>query len=260
MKLTWLGTAALLLQTDDITVAVDPFPGLPLDEPIDRQIPDRALFERADCVLVTHGHFDHIQFIPALYGEGDCPVYATETPCRTLESKGFPNHRLHRIAPGDAFDLGSLHIRTWQGRHCHFDFPLVVRTLGSPRSLTHPARLARLLKLNKEYDEAGEILFYEVTDGTCRLQIMGSLGLDDATDYPTGADWLILPYQGRSDLVDYALPLVERLAPKAVLLDHYDDAFPPMSSAIDPAPVVSAIPQRLGIPCRALQKYETVEL
>lgn len=260
MKLTWLGTAALLLQTDDTTVAVDPFPGLPLHEPIDREIPDRALFERADHVLVTHGHFDHIQFIPVLYGGGSCPVYATATPCRTLENRGFPTDRLRTIAPGDTFDLGSIRIRTWQGRHCRFDFPLVVRTLGSPRSLTHLARLARLLKLNKAYDEAGEILFYEVTDGKTRLQIMGSLGLDENTEYPTGADWLILPYQGRSDLADYALPLVERLAPKAVLLDHYDDAFPPMSSAIDPAPIESAIPRRLGIPCRALQKYETVEL
>ena len=260
MKLTWLGTAALLLQADDTAVAVDPFPGLPLDEPIDREIPDRALFERADHVLVTHGHFDHIQFIPALYGKGSCPVYATGTPCRTLEGKGFPAHRLRRIAPGDGFDLGPLHIRTWQGRHCHFDFPLVVRTLTSPCTLRHPARMARLLRLNKEYDEAGEILFYEVSDGERRLQIMGSLGLDDATEYPTGADWLILPYQGRSDLVDYALPLVERLAPKAVLLDHYDDAFPPMSSAIDTAPVEAAVSRQLGIPCRALQIYETLVL
>ena len=260
MKLTWMGTAALMLQSGDTTVAVDPFPGLPLDEPINREIPDRGLFQRADHVLVTHGHFDHIQFIPALYGQGTCPVYATETPCRTLESKGFPTGRLHRITPGDAFDLGPLHVRTWQGRHCHFDFPLVVRTLGSPRALTHPARLAKLLKLNKEYDEAGEILFYEVTDGGCRLQIMGSLGLDDATEYPTGADWLILPYQGRSDLVKYALPMVERMAPKAVLLDHYDDAFPPMSSAIDTAAFEETVSRRLGIPCRALQKYETLEL
>ncbi|MBQ2061475.1 MAG: MBL fold metallo-hydrolase [Oscillospiraceae bacterium] len=260
MKLTWLGTAALLLQTDDTTVAVDPFPGLPLHEPIDREIPDRAMFERTDHVLVTHGHFDHIMFIPALYGEGNCPVYATQTPCRTLESKGFPTGRLHRIAPGDEFDLGDLQIRTWQGRHCHFDLPLVARTLGSPRSLTHLTRLAKLLRLNREYDEAGEILFYEVTDGKTRLQIMGSLGLDDATEYPTGADWLILPYQGRSDLADYALPLVERLSPRAVLLDHYDDAFPPMSSAIDTATFEKTVSQRLGIPCRALQKYETVDL
>ena len=260
MKLTWLGTAALMLQTGDTVVAVDPFPGLPLDEPIDRQVPDRALFQRADHVLVTHGHFDHIQFIPDLYGEGSTPVYATATPRRTLESRGFPAERLHRIAPGDAFDLGGLRVRTGQGRHCRFDFPLVARTLGSPRALTHPARLTRLLKLNKAYDEADEILFYEVTDGSVRLQIMGSLGLDDAAEYPAGADWLILPYQGRSDLVDYAMPLLERLAPKAVLLDHYDDAFPPLSSAIDTAPMESAVSRRFGIPCRALQKYETVEL
>ena len=262
MQLTWMGTAALLLRQDETTLAVDPFPGLPLEEPVDRAVPaeDRRRFQEAGYVLVTHGHFDHIQFIPALYREKTCPVFATATPCRTMADHGLPRERLRQIAPGERLDLGPFHIEAYQGRHCKFDLPLVRRTLLSRRALAHPARLARLLRLNKAYDENGEILFYEITCGTLRLQIMGSLGLDADTAYPTGADWLILPFQGRSDLTEYAMPLVERLAPRGILLDHYDDAFPPMSATVDTAGFVTAAEKRLGIPCRALKKYETITL
>ncbi len=70
----------------------------------------------------------------------------------------------------------------------------------------------------------------------------------------------MLPFQGRSDLTEYALPLAERLAPKAILLDHWDDAFPPMSAEIETGAFESLVPRRLGIPCRAMKRYETLLL
>ena len=60
--------------------------------------------------------------------------------------------------------------------------------------------------------------------------------------------------------IAYVMPLVERLAPRGILLDHYDDAFPPMSATVDTAGFVTAAEKRLGIPCRALKKYETLTL
>lgn len=50
---------------------------------------------------------------------------------------------------------------------------------------------------------------------------------------PTGADVLVLLFQGRSDPSHLGESLVRRLRPKAVLLDHYDDSFPPMTARID---------------------------
>ena len=64
------------------------------------------------------------------------------------------------------------------------------------------------------------------------------------TEYPIGADLLILPLQGRSDIADYALSFVDRLMPKMILLDHFDDAFPPISSAVDTAPFVALMAKR----------------
>lgn len=62
---------------------------------------------------------------------------------------------------------------------------------------------------------------------------MGSLGLREDTDYPQGADLLILPYQGSACLESAALETAARLMPKRILLDHFDDAFPPVSEHVD---------------------------
>ena len=129
--------------------------------------------------------------------------------------------------------------------------------------MKHDRERVMIQELLHEYfdvaGEKGEILFYQVTAGGRRIQVMGSLGLDPAVDYPTGADALILPSQGRSDLAECGWPLVARLRPKAVYLDHYDNSFPPLTAAIDPQPFIDRLTAR-GIPCRALEPFTTIEL
>ena len=59
------------------------------------------------------------------------------------------------------------------------------------------------------------------------------MGMDPETEYPVGADLLIMALQGRSDQDDYAMQIVEKLKPKKIFLYHIDDSFPPMSSTVD---------------------------
>ena len=60
-------------------------------------------------------------------------------------------------------------------------------------------------------------------------------------------DLLVLPYQGASNLLTPAMQVIERLKPKAVLLDHFDDAFPPGSSAVDTSDIRRALEGRLPL-------------
>lgn len=258
MRLTWMGTAGLLFTAGDTTIAFDPFPGIPYVPYSKRPctIPDEPVYRRASDVFVTHGHFDHILFLPELYRDTDTVIHATATPCRTLARHGLPETQLHRIGPGWSGSVGPFRLRAWQGRHCRFDAPLVRRTVLQKHFRAHAMHL---LSMNLQYPEHGEILFYELTDGTARVQIMGSMNLDGETDYPTGADWLILPYQGKSRPEACALSLVERLRPKQVLLDHYDDSFPPITSLIPTDGITELLAQR-GISCHPLQKYDTMTL
>ena len=257
MKLQWFTTAALILTEGNTAIAFDPFLGLPLG----KRWPDMNgdEFSAVDAVFVTHGHFDHILEIPGLLTDSDAPIYATDAPSRTLARHGMAANRLRTIRPGDVSDVGPFRIEAYPGRHCTFDGPLVRQTAFSPRLWRNLPRALRLMRYAVTYREKGETLFYEVgADGT-RMQVMGSLGLRPDAVYPTGADALILPFQGRSDLLAYGWPIVERLQPKAVYLDHCDDSFPPLTAAIDTSPFCDLLTSR-GIPCRALTPRETIDL
>ena len=283
MKLTWMGTAALLFEEADHVIAFDPFPGIPYgalkrggkDLPVcvkKRRRRDARMFRRAAEVFVTHGHLDHICYIPALYGgeNSTARVTCTRTPFETLAGLGFPADRLREVGTGGIVpaegarpvETGPFMLRAWPSRHCRFDRELILRTALSRRLLTHLPDLFRMGRALRSFPEAGETLFWELTCGGTRVQILGSLNLRDDVTYPSGADVLILPYQGKSGrlLAETAAGIIGRLRPKTVLLDHYDDTFPPLSADVPTGEIVRLSEQRFGIPCRPLKKYEAVRI
>ena len=188
MKLQWYGTASLLVFDEERVLAFDPFFGIPHGErnPESVSLKEAGMAVLASDVFVTHGHFDHIIQIPAIYSGGKSIIHATATPCDTLQSKGVAARQLDMITPGWSGCFGKIEITAYQGRHCVFDKPLVIRTALrylKPGNLSHGLRL---LRCNREYPENGEILFYELESGGKRLQIMGSMGLEPEEKYPTG--------------------------------------------------------------------------
>ena len=70
----------------------------------------------------------------------------------------------------------------------------------------------------------------------------GSLNLREEQEYPIGSDLLVLPYNGWEDNLPPAVRMIERLKPKKVLLSHWDNTFPPITSYIDRAPIRDAFP------------------
>ena len=261
MKLQWHGTAALTIMSGGMTLAVDPFIGMPIGlSDAERLRTDRArTFQQADAVLVTHGHFDHIYDIPALYGGTDIPIYATRTPVNTLIEKGIDHTQLHSLTPGESFSIGNFRITVFQSRHCTFDLAVILKTVFRKETVRHPKRLFDLLRLNKAYPENGETLLYLIEADGKRVQLMGSMGMAEGVDYPTGADLLILPFQGTGDPARTVRPIIDRLQPKRILLDHYDDAFPPMSAEIRTDRFVREMTDK-GIPCEAMRTDKVYEI
>ena len=259
MKLSWYGTASVMLESNGYRIAVDPFLGIPLKDSVCRRKLHAVKYRTADAVLVTHGHFDHILDIPRLYRNKDVKVYATKTPCKTLLKRGMNRDQLHMITPGIEFTLGDFTIRVYQGRHCRFDLGVMIKTLFKADTFRNPQRLLQLLKLNKKYAENNETLFYEIEAEGKRIQLMGSMGMSLIENYPTGADALILPFQGTGNPALTVAPIIHRLQPKMILLDHYDDTFPPMSSHINTVGFTARL-MRSGILAAAMKYGKVYEI
>ncbi len=167
-------------------------------------------------------------------------------------------NKLIKICPNEEIVLSHIVVRVIQGKHVKFKVSDLLKATFSKRHLLHPLRKLKLCVDYCKYPEHKETLFYEIVLENKRIQIMGSADLHDDIDYPTGADVLILPHQGRSDMDEHNKKIVERLMPKRVLLDHYDDAFVPFSSEIDVTAFCGEMSKT--IPTQKLIEGESIDL
>lgn len=95
------------------------------------------------------------------------------------------------------------------------------------------------------------MLAFEISDGQTNALIFGSADLVPHTDYPRNADLLVFPYQGRTRPQKKLARILQVTRPKCVAIDHFDDAFPPITYRVGTqkfAPTVkSVLPQATAI-------------
>ena len=100
-KLTWLGHAALALETSGYKLLVDPYLS---HNPTATVSADTV---EADYILVTHGHGDHIGDSVAISQRTGAPVIANAEICSWLGKKGISTHAQH-LGGGHTYPFGYL--------------------------------------------------------------------------------------------------------------------------------------------------------
>lgn len=230
MEITWYGTASLKIESEGSAVVLDPYisrnSSHPPIEPSD--------LEEVNALLLTHGHFDHACDLPSLVPDKQVPVYASPKTVKALSVReGYLSVNLNPALPGKTLEAGKLFITPYQAGHVKFDIPLIVKTLYRIiKGLAFTARpLACVISDFFKYSE-GETCAWEVKSEKGGVLIFGSMGFAPDVKYPV-PDLLVLPLQGHSDIFNLALEAVWSIKPSAVMLDHFDDSFPPVSNTID---------------------------
>lgn len=238
MQLIWHGTASVEAVCGKGKILFDPFvplKGSDVDVKIDE-------FDGFSHIFVTHGHLDHITDLPEVVRRNpDVVIHCTATPYRTLTKKGVPARNLALLRYGDVLLVNGFMIRVYHGRHAILPGLTADRFVSWIRS---PARgnMPHIIKEHIACPENDETVFYRIDADGKTVCLMGSMYMRDEVKYPEGADLLVLPYNGWADNYIPAVRTIERLKPGRVLLDHYDNTFPPLTTELDLSPILAKYP------------------
>ena len=240
MKITWFGTATVLIETDKGNLLFDPYL-----RKLNHQAPPFPYekISNADAIFITHPHFDHFSDIPDFLPHVSCDVYTNKRGLEIATKQSFDLSRIKCIEAGDELTFGDMTVKVWQGNHVRNDRALVISTLkrifkGKIRAGLKVQAINRHFKI----DLANDVFAYQIIAEGKSLLLLGSANIDAATEYPA-CDVFIYPYAGRSDILPYSLDIVERIKPQTVICDHFDDAFPPVTTPIATADFKSALAQ-----------------
>lgn len=224
MKITWYGTATIGIDDGKTKLLFDPFVRM------NKRVETTPVegFVGFDAVLVTHGHFDHIYSIPELVSKDkDVPVYCTETPKKTLVQNGVPEQRIKTVKPDEVIHIGDFTIRPRRFRHIIFDPVYILSVM--PRCTLNLPVLLRQAALNHKMPEGGEIVAYEIEAEGKKIFLTGSFREHPEETYPDDIDLLILANGGSVFVPEKTKAFIDRYRPKKIFVDHFDDAFPPLT-------------------------------
>ncbi len=227
MKITWYGTATVGIDDGETKILFDPFVRM------NKRIETTPLegFAGFDAVFVTHGHLDHIYSIPALAQvDRDVPIYCTQTPKNTLVGRGVPEERIRLIRPDDEFQIGAFTVRVRRFRHIIFD-PIYILTVV-PKCVVMFPRLFWQAYMNLKMPEGGEIVAYEIEAEGKKIFLTGSFRAFPGEVYPENVDLFVLANGGSVFVPEKVKGFIDRYRPKKILVDHFDNAFPPVTRTV----------------------------
>jgi L-ascorbate metabolism protein UlaG (beta-lactamase superfamily) len=183
---------------------------------------------RADHILVTHGHYDHLTDVPYLAKRTGATVLGTETHLSLMAALGAPEDQLSIASGGEDLTFDGYSIRVLRSLHSATGERARVPFPGS-RPLSRRDRP----KVIEDLVEGGT-LAYQVTGGGASVLDFGGSNYVESELAGLRPDVVLVPVGG-AKVTQYVPRLLRTLGnPAHVAATHWDDFDLPLGQAHDP--------------------------
>lgn len=216
IRLRWLGVAGVELIADGYVLLIDPYlTRVSLWQSLGRVRPNRVLLQRhlprADAILITHAHIDHLLDAPEIAQYTGATLYGSANAVQIAALCGLSAAQMVQVGAGDRLELGPFvaHVET----SAHVPVPGF-----GPKPLRKGLR-APLRLFDYQMDVCYRFLI-EVNG--CRL--LTDPGVCPA-DLPQADLLFLYPHHQPDEL----RVLLAQVRPQVVWLTHWDDMWRPLS-------------------------------
>jgi L-ascorbate metabolism protein UlaG (beta-lactamase superfamily) len=249
--LKYLGTAGWEIADGATTILIDPYlsringPPPPGGHPMpgdtrraygwsDVATPDVAAIDlhiqRADFVLVTHTHYDHVLDVAHIALKTGAAVIGTESTENVMRAYGVPEGQLITVRGGEDYQFDSFSLKVIPSIHSPLDHKHYFSSATAPAGMKAP------LTLEQIHPEGGTLAYLIRFHGH---QILAFGGMNYIEREIAGLEpdvALIGAGASRKEIYDYSRRLMRDLHyPAIVLPTHWDNFLAPYSASQQPA-------------------------
>jgi L-ascorbate metabolism protein UlaG (beta-lactamase superfamily) len=255
ITLTYMGTAAWEISDGHTVILIDPYlsrilvpphgagsaatgrvPGDTRPEHRWDEVvpPDVATIDahihRADFVLVTHTHIDHVMDVPHIALTTHATVVGTESTQNIMRAYSVPENQLITVRGGEDYEFGKFSLKVIPSIHTALDHKRYFS------SKTFPAGMKAPLTLEQMNPEGGTLAYLIRFHGHQILAFGGMNYIEREIEGLTPDVVLVGASRARQEIYDYTGRLMRDLHfPSLVLPTHWDNFVAPYEASQQPA-------------------------
>lgn len=238
IKITWFGTATILIDLNGEKLLFDPF--FRMNKKLEQ--PALQEFCNVDCIFNTHAHFDHTYNLPTILEHSTAKLYAPYATYKILKTLNVNvEDKVKVLKPNDILKTKNGTITVFSSKHVQSNLFHAMLVALKSIFIFKARRACKLLRIHKNYPMGNEIFAYEIKLENKKIIVFGSAGIDATKELPKDVDILIWPFQGKMNMTKYSIPIIEKIKPKIIILDHFDNAYPPITSNVNTKKLVKIL-------------------